>query len=84
MTYAKELLIKENFKINNIDVTVICEKPKIGQYKSSMLKSIGKALNLKVEHINIKATTTEKLGFLGREEGIACQASVTISKINDS
>lgn len=84
MTYAKNLLIDEGFKINNIDITLICEKPKIGPHKTKMIKSIAKALHLKINNINVKATTTEKLGFLGREEGIACQASVTISKIDDS
>ena len=73
----------EKFKINNLDLTIICEKPKISKYKEKMKKKISKALNIKLSKINIKGTTTEKLGFLGREEGIACQANVTVSMKND-
>ncbi len=80
MKYAKDLLIKENFKINNLDITLICENPKVSKYKNDFINSVSQALNLKKELINIKGTTTEKLGFLGREEGVACQVSVTISK----
>ena len=80
MTYAKELLIKKKFRINNIDITLICERPKVSEYQKKFIKSVAKALNIDFRKINIKGTTTEKLGFLGREEGIACQVSVTLSK----
>ncbi len=80
MKYARDLLIKEKFKINNLDITLICEKPKVSDYKSAFVKSISEALNVDIKKVNIKGTTTEKLGFLGREEGIACQVSVTLSK----
>ena len=80
LEYTKDLLLKKNYKINNIDITLICEKPKLTKYKKNMKKSIAKILNIHSEKINVKATTTEKLGFLGREEGIACQSSVCITK----
>ena len=80
MKHAKNLLKNEKFKINNLDITLICEKPKVSQYQKRFIKSVGEALNIDCRKINIKGTTTEKLGFLGREEGIACQVSVTLSK----
>ena len=80
MTHVKKLLKNEKFKINNLDVTLICEKPKVSQYQKRFIKSIAEALDIDCRKINIKGTTTEKLGFLGREEGIACQVSVTLSK----
>ena len=80
MTHAKKLLKNEKFKINNLDVTLICEKPKVSQYQKRFIKSVAEALDIDCRKINIKGTTTEKLGFLGREEGIACQVSVTLSK----
>lgn len=75
------LLIKElDAQIINLDITIICEKPKVLTYKKLMSENLAKILGISPSRINIKATTTEKLGFLGREEGIACQAiaSVTI------
>ena len=80
MTHVKKLLKNEKFKINNLDVTLICEKPKVSQYQKRFIESVAKALDIDCRKINIKGTTTEKLGFLGREEGIACQVSVTLSK----
>ena len=80
ITHAKKLLKNEKFKINNLDVTLICEKPKVSQYQKRFIKSVAEALDIDSRKINIKGTTTEKLGFLGREEGIACQVSVTLSK----
>mgnify|MGYP001244065015 CR=1 FL=1 len=80
MKYAKKLLQSEKFKINNLDITLICEKPKVSQYQKRFIKSVAKALDIDFKKINIKGTTTETLGFLGREEGIACQVSVTLSK----
>ena len=80
MTHVKKLLKNEKFKINNLDVTLICEKPKVSQYQKRFMKSVAEALDIDCCKINIKGTTTEKLGFLGREEGIACQVSVTLSK----
>ena len=68
---------KRNGKIKSIDLTIICEEPKIFKYKIKMKKNLSKLLEINEERINVKATTTEKLGFLGRGEGIAAQAIVT-------
>ncbi|MCQ2547119.1 MAG: 2-C-methyl-D-erythritol 2,4-cyclodiphosphate synthase [Clostridia bacterium] len=72
-------LLEENFyKIGNVDVTVIAQKPKISPYLEEMRDNISAALNLEKSRINIKGTTTEKLGFAGREEGIAAEAVASI------
>ena len=83
LEYTKNLMEKNGFLLNNIDITVICERPKISKYKEKMKEKIAKILNIKKNIVNIKGTTTEKLGFLGREEGIACQVSVSVLKKNE-
>lgn len=67
-----------NYKIGNIDSVVMAEKPKLSPYIEIMRKNISEVLNTDIENINIKATTTEKLGFVGREEGIASQAIILL------
>ncbi len=75
---VNNLMVKKGGKIMNLDITIICEKPKILKYKEQMKIALAEALNISSTRINIKATTTEKLGFLGREEGIAVQATAAI------
>jgi len=71
--------IKTGFIINNVDITIMAQKPKLMRYKSAIKKSIAMALSLANDRVNIKATTTEKLGFIGREEGVAVSCSVSVS-----
>ena len=72
-------MLEENFyNIGNIDVTLIAQRPKISPYVDEMRSNIAGVLELDRSRINIKGTTTEKLGFTGREEGIACEAVCTI------
>ena len=72
-------MMEENFyNIGNIDVTLIAEKPKISPYIDEMRNNIAAVLEIDRSRINIKGTTTEKLGFTGREEGIACEAVCSI------
>lgn len=66
-------------EIVNIDITIMCEAPKIGPHKEQMRDNIARILELDVDKISIKATTTEKLGFTGRREGIAAQAVANVS-----
>lgn len=75
----KHLLVKKGAKIINLDLTIICQKPRISKYKEDMKIKLGKVLNLDVSRINIKASTTEKLGFTGRQEGIAVQAVASVA-----
>ena len=78
LKYAMKLAIGKNFKIGNVDCTVICEKPKIKPHAELMKTNIQNILNLNKDRVSIKATTSEKLGFTGREEGIAALATVTL------
>jgi len=75
-----ELIKETGFDIVNIDSAVCLEKPKISPYIPEMIKTIAQVLSIECENIAIKVTTTEKLGFIGREEGIAAFATVLISK----
>ncbi len=67
------------YSLVNADMTVVAQKPKMAPYISSMRENIASDLDVSIEQINVKATTTEKLGFTGREEGIAAYATVLIS-----
>ncbi len=72
----------EGFQLVNLDCVVILEKPKLKNYIFKMRELIAEILDVQVQNISIKATTTEKLGFIGREEGIAAEAVVLIEKIS--
>ena len=77
MIFLKEIEKKVNFekyKISNVDITLVLQKPKISQYKSQMEDNIAKNLYLKPNQVNVKVTTSEGHGFVGKEEGIACYA----------
>ena len=73
--------IKNRFAISNIDVTIVCEAPKLKNYKGVMRKNISDILEILQEQINIKATTTEQLGFTGRKEGIAAYSTVLMHNV---
>ena len=75
---VKKMLEEKFYNIGNIDVTLIAQKPKISPYIDEMRSNIAEVLELDKSRINIKGTTTEKLGFTGREEGIACEAVCSI------
>ena len=64
--------------ILHLDVTVICERPKVGPHRAAMVARLSEILVLAPERISVKATTTEGLGFTGRREGIAAQAAATV------
>ena len=75
---ANELLRNRGYFVNNIDTVVMLQQPKISPYVQKMKDKIAKILDIGTERISIKATTTEKLGFVGREEGISVMAVVTV------
>ncbi len=76
--HALQLLREKNAVLVNVDITIIGEQPKILLHKITMKKKLIELLKLDAQRINIKATTTEKLGFLGRSEGIAATAIVSV------
>ena len=73
------LLRARRLAVANVDLTVLAQAPKIAPYREAMRRQIARLLEVGEERINIKATTTERLGFLGRAEGIAAQAVVLLS-----
>ena len=75
-----ELLHNKNYSIGNIDATIALQKPKINPYIPEMKSVLCKVMNIDEDDLSIKATTTEKLGFEGREEGVSAYATVLIFK----
>lgn len=73
-----ELLQDKGYRLGNIDATVCAEQPKLNPYIPEMKKTLADVMGVDVEDVSIKATTTERLGFVGREEGIAAYATVLI------
>lgn len=75
-----ELIRKKGFEIGNIDCIICAEQPKLKPFIPQMQSTIAEVLSISIDDISIKATTTEKLGFTGREEGIAAYATVLLQK----
>lgn len=75
-----ELIRQKGYSLGNVDAIITAQRPKLAVFIPSMQKNIAEALQTKIENISIKATTTEKLGFVGREEGLSAFASVLIIK----
>jgi 2-C-methyl-D-erythritol 4-phosphate cytidylyltransferase/2-C-methyl-D-erythritol 2,4-cyclodiphosphate synthase len=78
LSHAASLVAKRGGQIAHADVTILCEEPRVSPHREAMRKRIAEILSLSVERISVKATTTEKLGFVGRAEGIAAQAIATV------
>ena len=76
-----DLITSKNYEVVNIDSTLCLQAPKIAPYISSMQQAIADILQLDISDVSIKATTTEKMGFVGREEGLVAYASVLLKKI---
>ena len=79
LAYARDRVAARGGEIEHIDLTIICEAPKIGPHRDAMRARIGEILAVPVDRISVKATTTERLGFAGRREGIASQAVATLT-----
>lgn len=80
LTHAARLVGEAGYRTGNVDLTIICEAPKIGPYREAMRKRIAELLGVDSSAVSVKATTTERLGFTGRGEGIAAQAAATVVK----
>ena len=73
-------LYKSDFSINNIDINLICEQPKVSKYRKRIINSISKLTSLNKNQINLKGKTVEKLGLIGKEKAIACEVIISIMK----
>jgi len=78
---TNELIASKNYKVGNLDITVAAQRPKLKPFIPEMENTIAQILGIEVEAVSIKATTTEELGFEGREEGISVHAVVLLEKI---
>ncbi len=74
------LLLEKGFEVGNIDATICLQRPKINPYIPEMKKVLANVMQIDEEDVSIKATTTEKLGYVGREEGVSAYATVLIEK----
>lgn len=80
LSKAYSKVLKKGYCISNLDITIIAQVPKMVLYISEMRKNIADELGCHIDNVNVKATTTEKLGYIGRKEGIACEAVVLLVK----
>jgi 2-C-methyl-D-erythritol 2,4-cyclodiphosphate synthase len=78
LRHAIQLMRERGYALGNADITVICEAPKVGPHAQAMRERLAEVIGCSVDDISVKATTTEKLGFTGRGEGIAAQACVLL------
>jgi 2-C-methyl-D-erythritol 2,4-cyclodiphosphate synthase len=76
-----ELVKARGFRVGNADLTILAEKPKLGPYREEMQKRLAAVLEVELTAINIKATTGEKMGFIGREEGMMAEAVVLLESV---
>ena len=79
--HVKKLLQEAGWQVNNVDVTIIAQRPKLAGYIAEMRTNVAKVLDVAESAVNVKATTTEKLGFTGRGEGIAAEAVASLVKM---
>lgn len=80
LAHAMEQARARGFALGNADVTLICERPKIGPHTTAMRAALSAIMQVDLDRVSVKATTSEKLGFTGREEGIAALATATLVK----
>lgn len=78
------LIRGRGYQLVNCDLTIACERPKLTPYNLQMRQSIATDLDCTIEQVSVKATTTEKLGFTGRQEGILAQATVLLQQVSNS
>ena len=81
LRHVVELMNKKGFELSNGDITIVAQTPKISPYLLSMRECLSKDLKCNIEQINVKATTTEKLGYTGRKEGVAVHSVVLLTPI---
>jgi 2-C-methyl-D-erythritol 4-phosphate cytidylyltransferase/2-C-methyl-D-erythritol 2,4-cyclodiphosphate synthase len=79
LRHAAELLARQGGRIENVDLVIVCERPKIGPHREAMTARLAEVLGVGRDQVSVKATTSERLGFTGRGEGIAAQAVVSVA-----
>ena len=82
LAHVGKLLKEKGYTVGNIDSTVAAQRPKLAPYIEQMRQNIADTLGISIEQVSVKATTTEHLGFEGREEGISAQAAVILLNVN--
>lgn len=80
LNHIFKIVKEKGYRINNLDCTIFAERPKMAPYISHMRETVAELLETELDNINIKATRGEKMGFIGREEGIACEAVILLIK----
>ncbi len=80
LRHAAKMAADAGARILHVDVTLVCERPKIGPHRNAMRARTAEVLGLPIGHVSVKATTTERMGFTGREEGVAAQATATLDR----
>ncbi len=78
---VREMLEARGWKVGNVDATIIAQAPKLALHIPKMIEHLADDLRIEQSHVNVKATTTEKLGFVGREEGSAVESVALIDKV---
>ncbi|MFH2093877.1 MAG: 2-C-methyl-D-erythritol 2,4-cyclodiphosphate synthase [Pseudomonadota bacterium] len=81
LEHCKDLLEAKHYQIINMDCIVFAQAPKISPYKAQMKENMARVLNIDSSLVNVKATTTERLGFIGKEEGIAAQCTLLVNSV---
>jgi 2-C-methyl-D-erythritol 2,4-cyclodiphosphate synthase len=81
LSYTRDLLQQQQWSIGNIDTTIVAERPKMSPHIQAMREHLAEHLQLSIEQVSVKATTTDGLGFPGRREGIACYAVALLEKV---
>jgi len=80
LDHVVELLKEKGYRVGNVDVTIVCQRPKLKDYIEQMRENVARHLKVDIDCVNIKATTTEKLGFEGEEKGISAQAACMVQE----
>lgn len=83
LRHVYKLVTKQQYQLGNLDLTIVAQVPKMAPHIESMRENIAQDLNVDMSQINVKATTTEELGFAGRKEGIAAYAVVLLTQLTD-
>jgi 2-C-methyl-D-erythritol 2,4-cyclodiphosphate synthase len=80
VAHAVQLLARDGWRVVNADLTLLAEAPRVAAHRAAICQSVAAALGVPLTDVNLKATTTEKLGFIGRAEGLAAQAVVLVAR----